>query len=82
MIKIFQSALKLIIKIRRKSKKEMARHVVVTSYLLLPAGDIILSVKVGLSFFTASFNSTTLSYVFLFVSYILSSNLFNVYPYC
>jgi hypothetical protein len=59
--KINQSALKLIIKIRRKSRKEMARHVVVTSYLLLPAGDINLSVKVGLSFLTACFNSTTLS---------------------
>ena len=56
----------------------MARHVVVTSCLLLPAGDISLSVKVGLSFLTACFNSTTLSYVFLFVSYILSSNLLRV----
>ena len=82
MIKYFQSALKLIIKMSKKSKKEMARQVVVTSYLLLPVGDISLSAKVGLSFLTACFNSKTLSYVFLLVSYILSSNLFKVYPCC
>jgi hypothetical protein len=45
----------------KKSKKEMARQVVVTSYLLLPVGDISLSAKVGLSFLTACFNSNTLS---------------------
>jgi hypothetical protein len=48
-------------KMSRKSKKEMARQVVVTSYLLLPVGDISLSANVGLSFLTACFNSKTLS---------------------
>ena len=61
--------------INKAKKNHIITHVVLRSLL---RGYVIRSVKVGFSFFIASFNSETVSLVLYLESEILSSNRFNV----
>ena len=60
-------------------KNQMRTQVVLKS---LPSGCVIRSPIVGLSLCKAYLSSDTVSFVFSFVSHMLSSNRLSVWPYC